>query len=308
MPGSPQPPPGPVPWWREPVDRPAPPPREQQPPTEPPPRPEPPPGPPAAADNTAASNTIVMGPALDATQRLPPVPAAPDGPGTPSGPLAAPPDAPGPAVAPAPGPASAGRGGRWRERRSLSVAGAGALVVVLLLAGAALLLGRLHGAPAQAQPGTRVSAVAPATIHASASSTQVTDGGITYAAGNTLDGTLSSAWNSNGAKDGPGPGISLTYRFASAVQLREITIRNGYQKVRSSDGTDLWPLNERVRRFEVVTDTGHWTWDLRDLRDPQTLRRDFGSTTTVQLRILEVYPSRKYRDVAVSEISFAATP
>ena len=127
--------------------------------------------------------------------------------------------------------------------------------------------------------------------------------GVTYAVGNTLDGDPATAWNSDGARDGRGPGITLTYRFSSPVDLNTITIRNGYQKVRSN-GVDLWERNERVKQLEVVTDTGKWTWDLQDVRDPQTLGQKFGTTRTVRLRIREVYPSTKYLDVAISEIAF----
>ena len=74
----------------------------------------------------------------------------------------------------------------------------------------------------------------------------------------------------------------------------------------AKDGVDLWPLNERVRQLEVITDTGTWTWPLSDTKDPQTLQQHFGRTRTVQLKIVQIYPSQKYKDVAISEIAFMA--
>ena len=74
----------------------------------------------------------------------------------------------------------------------------------------------------------------------------------------------------------------------------------------TSGRVDLFPLNERVRAFTVVTDAGSATWTLRDDRAPQTLTHAFGRTRTVKLRVEAVYPSRKYKDLAVSEVRFGA--
>jgi hypothetical protein len=146
-------------------------------------------------------------------------------------------------------------------------------------------------------------------ISVSASSTQTSDSGITYTAENTLDGDPVTAWNSNGDRDGRGPGITLTYSFSPAVDLRSITVLNGYQKVRTgSNGAtvDLYSLNGRVSQFLVITDTGQWTWDLTDDRRAQTLSEDLGLTTQVTLKVLSVYQSDKYQDLAISEVSFTA--
>jgi hypothetical protein len=141
-------------------------------------------------------------------------------------------------------------------------------------------------------------------VRAAASTTQQPDSGITYTAANTLDGRPETAWNS----DGQGAGATLVYTFAQPVDLRSITVLNGYQKVRAgtSGRVDLFPLNARVRTFTVVTDAGSATWTLRDDRAPQTLTHAFGPTRTVRLRVEAVYPSRKYKDLAVSEVRFGA--
>jgi hypothetical protein len=155
-----------------------------------------------------------------------------------------------------------------------------------------------------------VTAVPSDTISGMASSTQDGDGGITYTIDNTLDGDPLTAWNSDGNTDGIGPGITLAYSFSSPVQLRSVTVLNGYQKVRT-DGNgsvvDLYDLNGRVREFLVITDAGQWTWDLTDVKQAQTLSEDFGTTTQVTLKVLAVYKSDKYRDLAISEVSFTAS-
>jgi hypothetical protein len=198
--------------------------------------------------------------------------------------------------------------GAPRDRRStLVTAGGAALALLLVLAGAGLLVSRLRNQTPTRGIGRTATAIDLSTVHGSASSVQRPDGGITYTVGNTLDGDPATAWNSDGAHDGRGPGITLTYKFTLPVDLSAVTIRNGYQKVRPN-GIDLWERNERVKQLEIVTDTGQWTWDLKDVRDPQTLEQRFGRTRTVRLKIVQIYPSTKYPDVAISEIAFTGIP
>jgi hypothetical protein len=162
-------------------------------------------------------------------------------------------------------------------------------------------------APAgSAQPAGAGDAPVPATVvRASASSTQHPDGTISYAPANTLDGRAATAWNS----DGQGAGAVLTYTFATPVDLTSVTVLNGYQKVlRTSNGAtvDLFALNQRVKTLRVVTDAGSVAWALRDDRAAQTLTHGFGRTRTVRLQVVSTYPSRKYKDLAVSEVRFTA--
>ncbi len=56
----------------------------------------------------------------------------------------------------------------------------------------------------------------------------------------------------------------------------------------------------------MVTDAGSVAWTLRDDRGPQTLARAFSRTRTVRLEVQSTYPSRKYKDLAVSEVRFTA--
>ncbi len=186
------------------------------------------------------------------------------------------------------------------------VAAAVALVVVLVS------LTALGGGdePTGQKPTPTVS-VTPARIDAalvtaSASSTQDRAGRTTYDAANTLDGKPSTAWNSDGAQDGPGPGITLTYGFDRPVDLRTITVTNGYQKTVTSDGekVDLFAANSRLKRVTIVTDAGRWTWDLKDTKAPQPFRRDFGTTSTVTIEIVSVHEGSRYTDVGVSDVAF----
>jgi hypothetical protein len=196
-----------------------------------------------------------------------------------------------------------------RARRGGAVlAGAAALVLV----GAAAVAGLRGGdgsdvATRTTSGGTpAASGIAPVTpAGVSASSTQRPDDGVSYAASNTVDGRPETAWNS----DGQGAGATLTYTFSQPVDLRSVTVRNGYQKtLRRSDGSpvDLYRLNERVKAVKVVTDAGSLTWTLRDDPVPQTLTHAFGTTSSVRLEVLSVYPSSRYKDLAVSDVAFAA--
>jgi hypothetical protein len=196
--------------------------------------------------------------------------------------------------------------GRRGDLVILAVAVAVVAAVVAVISGAVT---RGSGPPDGPAATATPTLVARAAITVTASSTQKAESGIGYGAANTLDGDPTTAWNSDGAKDGAGPGITLTYTFASPVDLRAVTVSNGYQKVRQSAGRpalDLWRLNARVHRVLVVTDTGRWTWDLDDARTPQTLSRNFGRTATLRLAIASVYRSDRYRDVAICEVSFRA--
>lgn len=203
------------------------------------------------------------------------------------------------------------RARRLRQvRRSGVLATSGAGILALVLAGLGGLALAERRAPASARVPARAVPVDRASVTATASSTQAPDGAVTYTATNTLDDDPTTAWNSNGTRDGKGPGISLSYTFTRAVDLRDITLRNGYQRTRQRAGkppVDLYFENARVRRLRVVTDAGAWSWDLADTRTPQTFAGAAGRTGSVRLEILAVYPSRTYPDVAISEVGFTSS-
>ena len=207
-------------------------------------------------------------------------------------------------------PAPVGAGGPGRRRGVAVLAGAAGLALVGVVAVAGLRSSGGGGEPTSSAAAGQASAsdvspVSRSDVHATASSTQHPDGSVSYAAANTLDGRPETAWNS----DGQGVGASLTYTFSAPVDLRSITVRNGYQKTLTrSDGSpvDLYLLNERVKAVRIVTDAGSATWTLRDDRAPQTFGHTFGTTRSVRLEVMSVYAGQKYRDLALSEVSFGA--
>jgi hypothetical protein len=251
----------------------------------------------AAPATVTRDLTVVLDPAPDATLVMEPL--APVTVATPV-----------PAVAAVPPVPVLASQSRQHRRRAAAVLGSAAAVVLVTVAAVAGLRSGSDGddrtAPARSAGAAAAAVVVPATsVRATASSTQRPDGSISYAPANTLDGRAATAWNS----DGQGTGATLTYRFAAPVDLTSITVLNGYQKVRTgSDGktVDLFSLNQRVKALRAVTDAGTVAWTLRDDRAPQTLARAFGRTRTVRLEVLSTYPSRRYTDLAVSEVRFTA--
>ncbi len=193
--------------------------------------------------------------------------------------------------------------------QSWLVAAAAAAVGLVVVLVALVALGGDHPAPsaAAAKPSSSAAPLDASLVTASASSVQDAEGRTTYAAANTLDGRLDTAWNSDGKADGRGPGIRLRYRFAEPVELTAVSIANGYQKVVTSGGKnrDLFDANSRIAKVTVTTDGGSWTFALKDAKARQTLRESFGTTTSVTLEIVSVYPGARYTDVGVSEVGFA---
>lgn len=204
-------------------------------------------------------------------------------------------------------------GFRPRPTRLLVGLTVGSVVVLLLAILLAYTLGRRSGPPPVPGPGstsrssgpsspTQVRRVDRTTIQADAESFLSPTDERTYYSKNTLDGVLTTAWNSDGdgaLKEGT---LAITYSFDEPVDLREVTIWNGYQARRN--GQDLFTANSRPKRIRLVTETGSWTLNLLDRRTPQVLRKEFGRTSTLTIDILTVYEGERYADVAISEIAF----
>ena len=153
----------------------------------------------------------------------------------------------------------------------------------------------------KAPPSPVASLLDPSGITARASSTLVW-GQYSYDIANTLDGRDDTAWSSDGTKVGTGVGVTLRYDFGRRVDLRAVTLRNGY--VRSIRPPTPYADNERLRGITLRTDTGTFQWDLRDTPDPQTLKQSFGMTTTVTITVRSVYPGRRYTDLTLTDIAF----
>ncbi|HYN93644.1 MAG TPA: hypothetical protein VES42_07325, partial [Pilimelia sp.] len=125
-----------------------------------------------------------------------------------------------------------------------------------------------------------------------------------YRVGSTLDGDRATAWNSHGDKLRSNIGVRLTYRFAGPVKLARVTIINGYARTPA-----LYRGNHRVARLSVRTDGGAATpWQLADTTDPQTLTLPGAPTTSITLVVEEIHQGNKYKDVAITEITFQSLP
>jgi hypothetical protein len=195
-----------------------------------------------------------------------------------------------------PPPARRGSGRRW-----LVVVGALA-AVGLLAAAVALFVNRgSDGAAPTGQGSTAPVRVPPADITVSASST-LKDPPI-FAVTNMLDGDLGTTWQSDGVRLGSNIGVKLTFRFARPARLVRITLING-------DGrspTDF-SNNQRAARLAVNTGSGTKTWQVRDTVDPQTLDLDATPTNAVTLVVEAVYPGTRFKDLAVTDVSFDERP
>ncbi|MEM9565345.1 MAG: hypothetical protein AAGA93_22170 [Actinomycetota bacterium] len=155
-------------------------------------------------------------------------------------------------------------------------------------------------------PSGTADAVPTERISVAASSFLVPDGEITYDPGNTVDGDPSTAWNSdtNGADV---RGQTLTFRFTEPVGLTAIRLVNGYAK-----NPDIFAANHRIRELEVRTDGGVQRVSLLDTSEEQEITFDFGTTSKVELEVIEIYEGAGFddpeltSDLALSEIDFVA--
>lgn len=184
-----------------------------------------------------------------------------------------------------------------------------AVVVVLVFAVLLFLLPLATGPSASPIRANPTSATAPSgpmrlipvdstTVEATASSELPSAPPATFVAENTLDGNLTTAWNSDGAA-GPGAGTTLTYRFAESIHVGRISLANGDQA-----GADEYARSQRVKTLTVTTDGAERTFNIGDSKGFQQLELDFGTTSQVSLRIDDTYASSRSNDIAISEVVF----
>ena len=141
----------------------------------------------------------------------------------------------------------------------------------------------------------------PSLISATATSTLEPTDQLDYVAQNTLDSNLATAWNSDGSAEGE----SLNYEFPRSVRIDRIRVVNGYAK---SD--KVFDENARIREVEIITDAGGAVMREFDDSDQwQTINVDSGNTSTLEIRIVSVYPGNgTYPDTALTEIEFWILP
>jgi RNA polymerase subunit RPABC4/transcription elongation factor Spt4 len=175
------------------------------------------------------------------------------------------------------------------------------LIICLAVLAVALVVARLvafpdHRSDSASSGSDAIRKVSQADVRAQASSTLPDAGALTYDACNTLDGNRRTAWNS---APGTGAGQTLTFTFARPVDLRAITVVNGYAK-----SPAVFRANSSIREATVMTDATVKPWALQDSRTPQKLTENFGITKGVTIRVDQVRLGNRYGEVAVSEVSF----
>jgi hypothetical protein len=128
-----------------------------------------------------------------------------------------------------------------------------------------------------------------------------------YIAQNAYDRDPATWWG-EGA-DGDGIGEWLEYAWDGNVEIREVRLISGYQKVRSDKFGDRWFLNNRLKRVRVEIPGGRsFEVNLEDKKGFQKVvipPGNYGSA--VRIVILEIYPGYnssglRVEDSGISEI------
>lgn len=121
-----------------------------------------------------------------------------------------------------------------------------------------------------------------------------------YGADNLFDSRKEFAWAEGNAATA-GEGEVLRFHFDQAVHISGIQIWDGYQR-----SAEHYRANARVKDFQFGTSAGPTqTLTLRD--DPAGQKIDFSTAFEGQdfeLKISSIYPGKKYKDLAISEILF----
>jgi len=161
-------------------------------------------------------------------------------------------------------------------------------------------------APATTVP-VRGTPVDPAQIvSAEATSTLPDQDGLTYGIANTLDGQITTGWNSNGSTPGSGVdpvGQKLTYKLAAPQHIVGVRLINGYNP---NDGKHQFTDNHRIHSLVLRGGGKERTVELADSFSPQFVEVDFPNADTIELEIASVYPTTKWTDVGVTEVQFFA--
>jgi hypothetical protein len=146
--------------------------------------------------------------------------------------------------------------------------------------------------------------VDPTSVTASASSEldPVPDRDLTYFASNTLDGDPETAWNHDGSR-GTGAGERLTFEFAEPVEVVGLVIVNGYAK-----SAEVFEQNGRVRDALLISDSATVEVTLEDHAESQEIALDVGTTSSLTIEVVAVYPGTTFPDLAVTAVEFLARP
>lgn len=136
-----------------------------------------------------------------------------------------------------------------------------------------------------------------------ATATSTLPAGDRFAVANTLDDDRTTCWQSAGDQLESNEGVQLTYQFSHPIRLARVTLVNGWAR-----SPEDYENNQRVARATVQTDAGARTWRLRDTAEPQTIELNPVATSLVTLVVEEVYEGERFRDLAITEVSFEQLP
>jgi len=144
-----------------------------------------------------------------------------------------------------------------------------------------------------------------------ASSEMTTEGKTTYKAENAHDFNKDTAWIPQKGDYGIGQYLIYEFNFDKEkdyngrLGVTKILLANGYKKSRT-----LWEANSRVKRIRMYVN-GALYRDLMLLDSFEIQAIDIGKimfpphkTTILKFEILEVYPGKKYKETAISELVF----
>ena len=143
-------------------------------------------------------------------------------------------------------------------------------------------------------------------VSAEATSTLPDQDGLTYGIANTLDGQITTGWNSNGSTPGQGVdpvGQKLTYKLSAPQHIVGVRLINGYNP---NDANHQFTDNYRVHSLLLRGGGQERTVDLADSFSPQFVEVDFPNADTIELEIASVYPTNKWKDVGITEVQFFA--
>lgn len=132
----------------------------------------------------------------------------------------------------------------------------------------------------------------------SASSTLAPD--IAYSPANLFDTRKEFGWV-EGNKTSAGEGETLNFEFEEPVNITAIQIWNGYQR-----SGEHFAANARVRNFEFGAKGGPMTaYTLSDSKTGQKIKLAAPlKGQGFELKIKNIYPGKKYKDLAISDLVF----
>lgn len=217
---------------------------------------------------------------------------------------------------------SAGRRASMGSRRSvlgvgivpwvLAAAAIGSLTALVLGADAggrgmvevsSVASGEVFAPPASPPSGSAEARVAIARVTASSTQRPLRQGGRTYrfGANNLVDGDLRSSWQERSPGIGVGQWVDL--ELGGAAVVTRIELANGFQWRDDPHFGDLYRLNGRLLRVEVVADGRSWgSHAVADRDGWQSIVLPEVPARTLRLVIVDAVAGARWYDTAISEL------